>query len=75
MTNAHAKLPEGSGEEVTERVCTPCPGLKNVVRTRMTKERRSAVVDDMVSRGATARDAEIYLIVDYPAPNFGKPKM
>jgi hypothetical protein len=67
------KLPEGPGKEVTERVCTPCHGLENVVRARMAKERWSAVVDDMVSRGATATDAEIDRIVDYLATNFGKP--
>jgi hypothetical protein len=67
------KLPDGPGKEVTQRVCTPCHGLENVVRARMTKERWSAVVDDMVSRGATATDAEIDQIVDYLAANFGKP--
>ena len=67
------KLPDGPGREVTERVCTPCHGLENVVRARMTKERWSAVVDDMVSRGAKATDAEIDQIVDYLAANFGKP--
>lgn len=67
------KLPEGPGREVTERVCTPCHGLENVVRARMSKERWGAVVDDMVSRGAKATDAEIDQIVDYLAANFGKP--
>ena len=58
-------LPDGPGKELTERVCTPCHGLENVVRARMTKERWGSVVDDMVSRGATATDSEIDQIVDY----------
>ena len=58
------KLPDGPGRDVTERVCTTCHGLENVVRAHMTKERWNAVVDDMVSRGATATDEEIDRIVD-----------
>jgi hypothetical protein len=67
-------LPDGPGKAVTERVCTTCHGLENVVRARMTKERWGAVVDDMVSRGATATDTEIDQIVEYLAANFGRPK-
>jgi hypothetical protein len=67
-------LPDGPGRDLTERVCTPCHGLENVVRARMTKERWGSVVDDMVSRGATATDSEIDQIVNYLAANFSKPK-
>jgi hypothetical protein len=67
-------LPDGPGKDLTERVCTPCHGLENVVRARMTKERWGSVVDDMVSRGATATDSEIDRIVNYLATNFSKPK-
>ncbi|HVW86399.1 MAG TPA: cytochrome c [Bryobacteraceae bacterium] len=69
-----SSLPEGPGKAVTERVCTACHGLENVVRARMTKERWGTVVDDMVSRGAAASDSEIDQIVDYLAANFGRPK-
>jgi len=68
------KLPEGPGKELVERVCGNCHGLENVVRARMTKERWGMIVDDMVSRGATATDAEVDQIVDYLAANFSKPK-
>jgi hypothetical protein len=68
------KLPDGPGKSVTERVCTTCHGLENVVRARMTKERWGSVVDDMVSRGATATDSEIDQIIGYLAANFSKPK-
>ena len=67
-------LPDGPGKELLEHVCTPCHGLENVVRARMTKERWGTVVDDMVSRGAAASDSEIDQIVNYLAANFSKPK-
>src|SRR5258708_4045009 len=47
---SNVKLPEGPGKALTERVCTSCHGLENVVRARMTKERWNSVVEDMVSR-------------------------
>jgi hypothetical protein len=70
------KLPDGPAKALTERTCTPCHGLENVARARMAKDRWGQVVDDMVSRGATATDTEIDQIVDYLAANFGpaKPK-
>ena len=73
-SNRDVKLPDGPSKALTERVCTPCHGLENVVRARMTKERWGQVVDDMVSRGATATDAEVDQIVDYLAANFGPVK-
>jgi hypothetical protein len=73
-TKNDAKLPDGPAKALTQRVCAPCHGLENVVRARMTKDRWGQVVDDMVSRGATASDAEIDQIVDYLAANFGPVK-
>jgi hypothetical protein len=73
-TKNDVKLPEGPAKALTERVCTPCHGLENVVRARMTKERWGQVVDDMISRGATATDTEADQIVDYLAANFGPAK-
>jgi hypothetical protein len=75
-TKSDLKLPDGPAKALTERVCTPCHGLENVVRARMTRDRWGQVVDDMVSRGASATDAEVDQIVDYLAANFGpaKPK-
>jgi mono/diheme cytochrome c family protein len=67
------KLPEGPGKALTEKVCSGCHGLENVVRARMTKERWNTIVEDMVSRGATATDEEIDKVVAYLAANFSKP--
>jgi len=71
--NNQVKLPDTPGRPLVEKVCTTCHALDNVVRARMTKQRWSAVVDDMVSRGATASDDEIEQIVNYLAANFGAP--
>ncbi|MDE3198319.1 MAG: helix-hairpin-helix domain-containing protein [Acidobacteriota bacterium] len=64
-------LPEGPGKAVVEKMCTPCHGLENVVRARMTKERWGSVVDDMISRGAQGSDDEIDQVIGYLAANFG----
>lgn len=74
VQNNQVKLPDGPGRDVTVKVCTTCHGLENVVRVRMTKQRWGTVVDDMVSRGATASDDEIEQIINYLAANFSKPK-
>jgi mono/diheme cytochrome c family protein len=68
------KLPDGPGKALVERVCSGCHGLESVVRARNTKERWNTIVDDMVSRGATATDDEADQIVNYLAANFSKPK-
>jgi len=65
------KLPEGSGRAQLERVCTPCHGLDNVVRSRMTKEKWAGVVDNMVSRGAQGTEDDFDRIINYLAANFG----
>jgi competence protein ComEA len=69
---AQSKLPEGKGRELVERECTKCHGTEGITRSRLTKERWGEVVDDMVSRGASATDTEIDQIIDYLAANFGK---
>lgn len=64
-------LPDGTGKTVVQRMCTPCHTLDNVVRARMTKDRWSKVVDEMVARGATGTDDEIDEVVEYLAAHFG----
>ncbi len=68
------QLPEGPGKAVTERVCSACHDLEQVVQSRMTKPEWSDVVDDMVSRGAKATRSEVDEIVAYLSTNFGKPQ-
>jgi len=63
-------LPEGPGKDLTEKMCKTCHGVENIVRSRMTKERWSEVVDDMVMKGAVGTDDEIDQVIDYLAANF-----
>jgi competence protein ComEA len=65
-------LPDGPGKETVQKMCMPCHSLDNVVRARMTKERWSSVVDEMISRGAQGTDDEIDQVVTYLAANFGR---
>jgi len=65
-------LPEGDGKRLVEEVCTGCHGLDAVVSTHETKEGWQAIVDYMVSRGATAKDEDLKTIVEYLAKNFPK---
>ena len=46
-------LPEGPGKAVFEKMCTQCHGVEGIIRSRLTKDRWTNTVDDMVSRGAT----------------------
>jgi competence protein ComEA len=63
-------LPDGPGKEVVQKVCTPCHGLQNVIKARMTKERWAAVVDDMVAKGAEGTDDEMDKVTNYLAATF-----
>jgi competence protein ComEA len=65
-------LPAGPGKATVEKMCTPCHGLENVIRARMTKERWGKVVDDMVSRGAEGTDDEVDQVIAYLAASFPK---
>ena len=64
-------LPPGKGKAAVVRTCKNCHALKVVTSKRATKEQWSALVDQMVSRGADLSDDEIDVVVDYLAKNFG----
>jgi len=63
-------LPSGKGKAIVARTCKNCHALKVVTSKRATKEQWSALVDQMVSRGADLSDDEIEVVVDYLAKNF-----
>ncbi len=54
-----------------ERTCTKCHKLTATLSQRNSKERWSAILDDMVARGAEVTDAEIEILVNYLAKNYG----
>lgn len=65
-------LPEGPGKKAVERVCTKCHDSEGFSHSRNSRQRWENIVDDMVSRGAEATDAEAELIVEYLTTYLGK---
>jgi competence ComEA-like helix-hairpin-helix protein len=65
-------LPEGKGKDVLENVCGACHGVDLISGRRATKEGWGYIVDDMVSRGASATNEQIKTINEYLAKNFGQ---
>jgi competence ComEA-like helix-hairpin-helix protein len=68
---AHAEdLPEGRGKQLVEDVCGNCHGLDFVLAEHGDSRRWSAIVDQMVARGATGTKEDLQTIVEYLAKNF-----
>jgi len=65
-------LPAGPAKATLENVCTQCHGLDVITSQKHSKPEWKAVVDTMVSYGASAKDEEFDAIIDYLAKNFGK---
>jgi len=65
-------LPEGKGKDLVDQVCGSCHGTDLVSARRATKDGWGYIVDDMVSRGASASNEQIQTIKDYLAKNFGQ---
>jgi competence ComEA-like helix-hairpin-helix protein len=64
-------LPPGKGQEIVQQQCVGCHALKVVTSKRASKEQWSALVDQMISRGADVPDEEIENVVNYLSKNFG----
>ena len=62
---------DDEAKALLERTCTKCHKLTATLSQRNSKERWSAIIDDMIARGAEATDAEIETLIDYLAKNFG----
>ena len=62
---------QDEGKALMERACTKCHALTSTLKQRNTRAAWSAIVDDMIARGAEATDTEIDAIIDYLAKNFG----
>jgi mono/diheme cytochrome c family protein len=66
------QLPDGPGRDVTQRVCgATCHGPEIVMGTGRTREQWTAVVNQMVSKGAKATDVEMVQIANYLSTNLG----
>jgi glucose dehydrogenase len=66
-------LPAGGAKALVEKTCgTSCHAVEVVTSQRMNKEEWTAVVQNMVARGAQASDAEANVIVEYLAKSLGR---
>jgi competence protein ComEA len=65
-------LPDGKGKDLVDQVCGACHGTDLVSSRRATKQGWSYIVDDMVSRGASATNDQIAQINEYLAKYFGQ---
>jgi competence ComEA-like helix-hairpin-helix protein len=64
-------LPPGKGKDIIEGTCGECHGLENVTSLHQTKDVWQGLVEDMVGKGADLKPAEVDIVVEYLATNFG----
>jgi competence ComEA-like helix-hairpin-helix protein len=65
------ELPDGSGKELTNRVCGACHEAGVVVKYHNSKDDWESVVEDMRGRGADGSDEDFKAIGAYLARYFG----
>ena len=66
-------LPQGAGRELVQRTCGgACHDMATFTSRRMNRAEWSAVVDNMVARGAAANASQIRAIVDYLTRYLGR---
>lgn len=63
-------LPDGPGKDVVVRTCGVCHEPRRAASVRLTRDGWSAVIDDMVRRGAKGSDQDLATVLDYLATNF-----
>lgn len=68
-----ATLPDGPGQDTVRRSCgAPCHGIEVVTGVRRDRAAWTAMVENMVSRGARVSDGDMKLILDYLVTHFGR---
>src|SRR5207302_5785512 len=70
LTAQALQLPEGPGKATTQKVCGGCHGAEIVIGRQETQEAWGQIVSEMVDRGATGTEDEIYAVVDYLSKYF-----
>ena len=65
------ELPEGPGKRLVQDICTGCHGLESVTSQRATRQGWESTVDYMIQRGATMKDEDVRVVVNYLTKNFG----
>jgi cytochrome c oxidase cbb3-type subunit III len=63
-------LPDGPGKAVYERACGTCHAAGMVLGRAMNRDQWSALVADMITKGAKIGDGDFPVVVDYLAQSF-----
>jgi hypothetical protein len=63
-------LPEGKGRDLTKKMCGTCHSNNVWAIQKHTSEKRSSIIDNMVSKGLEASDDDLATVNDYLAANF-----
>jgi competence protein ComEA len=67
-----SNLPDGSGKEQLQRVCSACHELETVTAARRTKGGWQRTIEDMVDRGAEGSDEDMAAILSYLTTFYGR---
>ena len=63
-------LPNGSGKEVTEKICSGCHDLSPITDAGFSRQDWETVVKSMIDMGATISPEQVAVITNYLAANF-----
>jgi cytochrome c5 len=64
-------LPDGEGKDVVLKHCTVCHTIDNFSHQRHDKDRWAQIMDDMISKGMDASEADSNTILNYLSTNLG----
>jgi cytochrome c5 len=64
-------LPDGEGKDVVMKHCTVCHTIDNFSHQHHDKDGWATVMDDMISKGMDASEAESNTILNYLSTNLG----
>ena len=70
-----AQLPEGSGREQTQKLCSDCHELERSISLRQDRDGWKATVNKMISLGAQGSEEEFSVVLDYLSRNYPAQKL
>jgi competence ComEA-like helix-hairpin-helix protein len=68
-------LPAGKGKDVVEKICGACHGTDIIAAMKASRDGWTDLVEDMISKGATASATEKTQILDYLATYLAESKI
>lgn len=69
--SSSARLPEGEGKVLVERLCVGCHHLDVVTAMRESEEGWASIINDMTARGAAGTRSELDVVLEYLSEHFG----